>query len=117
MTSYKRLSALFSSWKRKLKVDLSELKDEKESLSDFLRVTLTAEVTSDGDNVFVDSQKLSSEKLERLVNKFVYRQHLNNRYWVTLEGSVIKINKFKDEKKKEKRKKEGIPPSMIKHGW
>jgi len=111
------LSALFSSRKRKLRVDLGELKDEKGSLSDFLRVTLKAEVTSDGDNVLIDSEKLSSEKLEKLVNKFVYRQHLSNRFWVTLEGSVVKINKFKDEKKKEKRKKEGIPPSMIKHGW
>lgn len=98
-------------------MDLGELKDERESLSDFLRVTLKVEVTSDGNNVFVDSEKLSSEKLERLVNKFVYRRHLNNRYWVALEGSVIKINKFKGEKKSEKQKKEGTLPSTIKHGW
>jgi hypothetical protein len=103
--------------KRRLKVDLGELKDERESLSDFLRVTLKVEVTSDGNNVLVDSEKLSSEKLKILVNKFVYRRHLNNRYWIALEGSVIKINKFKDEKKSKKQKKEGIPPSTIKHGW
>jgi hypothetical protein len=104
-------------WKRKLKVDLGELKDERESLSDFLRITLKVEVTSDGNNVFVDSEKLSSEKLKRLVNKFVYRRHLNNKYWIALEGSVIKINKFKGEKKSEKQKKEVTPPSTIKHGW
>jgi hypothetical protein len=33
-----------------------------------------------------------------------------------LEGSVVKINKFKGVKKHEKRKEEATPPSMIKHG-
>jgi len=114
---YGRLSALFSLWKRKLKVDLRELKDERESLSDFLRVTLKVEVSSDGNNVYVDFEKLSSEKLKRLVNKFVYRRHLNNKYWVALERSVIRIKQFEGEKKSKKQKKGATPPSTIKHGW
>jgi len=40
-----------------------------------------------------------------------------NKYWVALEGGVVKINKFKGVAKQEKRKKEATPPSTIKHGW
>jgi hypothetical protein len=108
---------LFSWWKRKLKVDLGELEDERESLSSFLRTTLKVEVTSDDNNVLVDSEKLSPQELNRLVNKFIYHRNLNNKYWVALEGGVVKINKFKGVKKSEKRKKEATPPSTIKHGW
>jgi hypothetical protein len=64
-----------------------------------------------------NSEKLSSEELKRLVNKFVYRRNLNNKYWVALEDGVVKINKFKVAKKPEKRKKETTPPSTIRHGW
>jgi hypothetical protein len=98
-------------------VDLSELEDERESLSSFLRMKLKVEVTSDDNNVWVDSEKLSPEELKKLVNKFIYHQHLNNRYWAALEGSVVKIKKFKGVEKHEKRKREATPPSAIRHGW
>jgi hypothetical protein len=111
------LSGLFLRRKRKLRVDLGELEDEKESLSSFLRAKLGVDVTSSGNKVLVDSENLSSEELKRLVNKFVYHRNLMNRYWVALEGGVVKINKFKHSEKKEKREKKGTPPSTIKHGW
>lgn len=108
---------MFLRRKRKLKVDLGELEDEKENLSSFLRSKLKVDVTSSGNKVLVDSENLSPQELKRLVNKFVYRQNLMNKYWVALESDVVKINKFKRAEKKEKRKREGIPPSTIKHGW
>jgi hypothetical protein len=108
---------LFFWWKRKLKVDLGELEDERESLSRFLRTTLKVEVASDDNGISIDSEKLSPEELTRLVNRFIYHQNLNNKYWVTLEGSVVKINKFKGAEKHKKRKKKATPPSTIKHGW
>jgi hypothetical protein len=111
------LSGLFLRRKRKLRVDLGELEDERESLSSFLRAKLGVDVTSSGNKVLVDSENLSSEELKRLVNKFVYHRNLMNRYWVALEGGVVKINKFKHSEKKEKREKKGTPPSTIKHGW
>jgi len=98
-------------------VDLGELEDEKEPLSSFLHSKLKVDVTSKGNNVLVDSENLSSKELERWVNKFVYRRNLMNKYWVALESDVIKINKFKRSEKQKKRKKEGTPPSTIKHGW
>jgi len=108
---------LFSWWKKKLKVDLGELEDEREALSSFLRTKLEVETTSDGNNVLVDSQKLTLQELKRLVSKFIYHRHLNNEYWVALEGGAVRINKFKGAKKSEKRKKKVTPPSTIKHGW
>jgi hypothetical protein len=107
---------LFLRGKRKLKVDLGELKDECEALSSFLSSKLKADVTSSGNKIFVDTNSSSSSELKRLVTKFVYRRHLNHKYWVALEGDIVKVNKFKRFEKKEKEKK-GIIPSTIKHGW
>jgi len=108
---------LFLRRKKKLKVDLGELKDERESLSSFLRSKLKVDVTSSGNKVLVDSENLSPQELKRMVNKFVYHRNLMNKYWVALESNVVKINKFKHAEKKEKRKRKGTPPSTIKHGW
>ena len=108
---------MFLRRKKKLKVDLGELKDERESLSSFLRSKLKVDVTSSGNKVLVDSENLSPQELKRMVNKFVYHRNLMNKYWVALESNVVKINKFKHAEKKEKRKRKGTPPSTIKHGW
>jgi hypothetical protein len=94
-------------------VDLGELKDEKESLSDFLSSKLKIDVTSSGNKLFVDSEKLSAKELERLVNKFVYHQNLMDKYWVGLERGVVKIEKFEHLKKKEKR---GMEHARVKKG-
>jgi hypothetical protein len=56
------------------------------------------------------------QELRGLVNRFIYQRHLNNAYWVAVEGDAVKIHRFK-EKKSKKRKKPAAPPSMIKHGW
>ena len=93
---------MFLRRKKKLKVDLGELEDERESLSSFLRSKLKVDVTSSGSKMFVDSQNLSSKELKRFVNKFVYRRNLMNKYWVALEGNVVKIKKFKNSEKHEK---------------
>jgi len=108
---------LFFRRKKKLEVDFGELQDERESLSSFLHSKLKVDVISSGNKVLVDSENLSPKELKRLVNRFVYHRSLNNLYWVALEGDVVKINKFKGVKKHEKRRKEGTPPSVIKHGW
>ncbi|MFQ6081345.1 MAG: hypothetical protein ACE5OW_06730 [Candidatus Bathyarchaeia archaeon] len=111
------MSELFLRRKRRLKVDLGELEDERERLSSFLRSKLKADVVSKGNKVLVDSENLSSKELKRLVNKFVYRRNLMNKYWVALEGDTVRIEKFKRSEKHEKRKKKGTPPSTIRHGW
>ena len=101
---------------KKLKVDCVELEGEREHLSGFLRKSLNVEVVFDDHNLLVDSEKLSAQELKVLVSKFIYHQHLNNRYWAALEGGGVRIHKF-EEKKSEKRKKPATTPSTIKHGW
>ena len=103
-------------FRKKLKVDLGEMENEGESLSTFLDATLNVKVTSDNHNLLIDSEKLLAEDLKRQVNKFIYRRHLNQKYWVALERGGIKIHVFK-RKKTQKKKKRGVPPSTIKHGW
>jgi len=98
-------------------VDLGRLEDEREFLSSFLSSKLKVNVTSSGNTVFVDSENLSPQELKRMVTKFIYHQNLMNEYWVALEGSVVKINKFKRAENKAKRKRKRTPPSTIKHGW
>jgi hypothetical protein len=111
------LRALLFRRKNKLKVDLGELRNEGNNLSIFLHSNLKVDVTTKGNELLVNSDELSSHALKRTVRKFVYHQNLNNTYWVTLKGGVVKINKFEVAKKHRKRKKEGTPPSIIKHGW
>lgn len=100
---------------KKLKVDCGELEEGKDALSNFLRKGLNGDVVSDDHTLLVASEA-SVQQLKGLVNKFIYHQHLNNRYWVALEGSSVKIHKFK-EKKSEKRKKPSPAPATIQHGW
>jgi hypothetical protein len=107
---------LFSWRKKKLRVYVGELEDERESLLGFLRRTLKVEVASHDNDVLVDSEGLSPEELRRSVSKFIYHQRLNNRYWVALEGDVVRIGRFREAKRSEKRKKV-VPPSTIRHGW
>ncbi len=108
---------MFLRRKGKLKVDLGELKDERESLSNFLRLKLKVDVTTSGNKVLVDSENLSSKELERLVDRFVYHRNLMNKYWVALESGVVKINKVKRSKKNEKRKKKGTRARVARGGW
>lgn len=100
-----------------MEVDLSEIEDERESLSSFLSSKLKVNITSRGNRILVNSGIVSPEKLKRIVNKFVYHRNLMNKYWISLKGDVVRINKLKEVEKHEKRKKKGTPPSIIKHGW
>lgn len=108
---------MFFRRKKSLEVDLGGLRERGESLSSFLKTTLSVDADLSGNKLSVESEKLSPEELKRSVNKFVYRENLNNTYWVSLENGVVKINKFKGAKKQEERKKRVTPPSTIKHGW
>ena len=107
---------LFGKPKDKLQVDLGDLQGEKEHLVGFLYSSLKVDATSKQNRLSVDSEKLSPKELLRVVNRFVYRRNLNGTHWVSLEGSVVKINKFKNAKKPEKSRKNPTPPKFA-HGF
>jgi hypothetical protein len=91
-----------------LQVDLSDLQNEQENLTSFLQLHLKVPVSQVKDKVTVNSEKVSVQELEHVVNKFVYHRDLNNTHWVSVEGSTVKINRFKVTDKKKKQEKE--PP-------
>ncbi len=92
----------------KLQVDLGDLQNEKENLTSFLQLHLKVSVSQVEDKLTVDSEMVSLQELQHIVNKFVYHRDLNNTHWVSVEGSTVKINRFKVIEKKEKHEKE--PP-------
>jgi hypothetical protein len=92
------------------------MKDEKERLYDFLTSKLGDRVSKKSGEITVNIQAISAAKLKQLVNKFVYRRNLMNRYWVELRKDAIRINTFK-RRKESKETQKGTPPSIIKHGF
>jgi hypothetical protein len=103
--------------KNRLQVDMGDLKEEKEHLTSFLHTNLKSEVTSIQNKLIIDSEELTSQELQRIVTKFVYKRNLNATHYVSLDGSTIRINEFKSgNKKPEKRSKNPTPPHMA-HGF
>jgi hypothetical protein len=102
--------------KNQLEFDLGNLQTEKEQLASFLQLTLKAAVIPAQNRLIVDAEKLSAQELQRVVTKFVYRRNLNGTHYVSLQGSVVKINEFKSSKKTEKRNKNPTPPKFA-HGF
>jgi hypothetical protein len=93
----------------KLKVDLGDLDNEKELLTSFLQSNLQVSVASSQNKLTVNSENVSARELRRVVIKFIYHRNLNLTHWVSVEGTTVKINRFKDtSKKKEKHKKDSL---------
>ena len=103
----------------KLQVDLGDLQNEKEHLSSFLQLHLKVDVSQVGDKLAVDSEKVSLQDLQHVVNKFVYHRDLNVTHWVSVEGSTVKINRFKgtDKKKRNMRRNRRIKPLLKAGGF
>jgi len=103
---------LFGHKKRRqieLYVDLGDLQNEKEHLSSFLQSNLQVSVAPAQNKLIVNSENLYAQELRRVVIKFVYHRNLNVTHWVSIEGSTVKINRFKGAaKKKEKRKRDSL---------
>ncbi len=99
-------------------MDLGDLDKERERLNIFLNTKLKIEFTPSQNKLVSDSDGISPQDLERVVNKFIYQRKLNGSHWVSSEKNTVKINTFKNkEKKHEKQKKSATTPSTIAHGW
>jgi hypothetical protein len=100
-----------------LQVGLGDLQNQKEHLTTFLQTHLKIVVSQDEDKLTVPSEKVSVQELQHVVTKFVYHQNLNSTHWVSVDGSTVKINRFKGaDKKKEKSKKES-PHQTAPQSW
>jgi hypothetical protein len=85
-----------------LRVDLGDLKNEKEQLTSFLQSHFQVSVTPNGNKVKVKSEKLSAEELRRVVTKFVYHRNFNK----TLTGSPSEEQQLKSIGSREQPKKQ-----------
>jgi hypothetical protein len=104
--------------KTKLHVDLGDLQNEKEHLISFLQSHLKGAVSEAGDKVAVEAETVPMHELLHAVNKFVYHRDLNATHWVSVEGSTVKINRFKGaDKKKEAHKKKEPPHQSVTQSW
>ena len=110
------LNTFFFKNKNKLRIDLGDLGKQTENLSIFLSSNLKSEVTANRTKLTVHQEGLTPQELQKAVTKFVYNQNLNSTHWVSIDGNVVKINRFKHTKKT-KENKNPVSPSIITHGW
>ncbi len=105
-------------FKRKnvVKVYMPDLESEKEKLADFLgsQFKLASKITSEGLELNIDD--VPTYSLIIMVTKFIRHKNLSNKYGASAENNVVKINRFKHEKKA-KENKHPVTPSIIKHGF
>ena len=95
---------------------MGDLDKEKENLTRFLLAHLKVSVSQGTDKLTVESENLSLQDLEHVVNKFVYHRDLNGTHWVSAEKSTVKINRFKERKKKDHQEKE-LPHQTAVQSW
>lgn len=101
--------------KNRLQVDVGDLQNEKEHLSNFLQSNLNVSVAPVENKLIVNSEKLSVLELQRVVAKYVYRHNFSRTHWVSVQDKTVKINRFKGAKK-EKHKK-STPHQNITQSW
>jgi hypothetical protein len=99
-----------------LQVDLGDLQNEKEHLSNFLRSNQVS-IASVENNLTVNSEKLSAQELQRLVTRFIYHRDFNTTHWVSIEGATVKINRFETTVKKTEKHKKGRPHQNVVQSW
>lgn len=93
-------------------IDLSQIKNEKGSLSDFLKSKIQVIITVKGDSLVLDTgeDKLPIKSVKMLLKKFLHQKGLEETYRVIEEKEVARIVKQKHREKQNIRKK-GTPPS------
>jgi phosphate starvation-inducible protein PhoH len=96
---------------------LGDLQNEKEQLTSFLQSHLQVSITPQGNKLRVNSENLSAKELRRVVTKFVYHRNFNNTHWVSIEGTTIKINRFKGTTKKTEKHKKSAPHQTEIQSW
>ena len=95
---------------------MGDLDTEKENLAKFLQSQFKLESSLTSEGLELKTDNVETYSVVNMVTKFIHHKNINNKYWVSADNNVVKINKFKHEKK-EKENKHPVMPSTIKHGW
>ncbi len=102
--------------KNKLQVDLGDLSEHSTQLAEFLQSNLKVDVTPSFGKLAVDSNKVTAEELQHLVTKFIYKRNMNSTHYASLDDGTVKIRRFKEEKKPQKKSKHPTSPAKFAHG-
>ncbi len=103
--------------KSKLQVDLGDLGEHSTQLAEFLQSNLKVDVTLSFGKLVVDSDEATGQELQRLVTKFIYKRNLNSTHYASLDDGTVKIRRFKEEKKPQKKSKHPTSPAKFAHGF
>jgi len=98
-----------------VRISMADLSEEKENLAKFLSTHFKLESSQSLEGLDLNNDDVSSHALAKMVNKFISSKGFNLTHWVSVSNNVVKINRF--NKKKEKKNKHPVTPSLIKHGW
>jgi hypothetical protein len=92
-------------------VDLSQIRNEKNEISDFLESRIKVTITRRGDFLVLDlgEEKLPPKKVIMLLKKFLHQKSLEETYRVIVEKEAAKIVKQKHEKRQNTEKKVSSP--------
>jgi hypothetical protein len=111
------VSTLLFGHKNRLQLELGDLQDQKEPLTNFLNSNLAASVTSSGNKIILDSEKLSVLELQQVVKKYVHRYNLSRTHWVSVKDKTVQINRFKVSNKKKEKHKKYKPHQSLTQSW
>jgi hypothetical protein len=102
---------------KKLQVDLGDLQEQKEHLKSNLETHLKVTVYLDKARLAVDESKVSMTDLHHAVKKYIYGKGFNTTHYITLEGSTLKINRFKGHDKDKHKKDKEKPSQSLTQSW
>ncbi|MCW4018561.1 MAG: hypothetical protein NWF00_07800 [Candidatus Bathyarchaeota archaeon] len=108
---------LFGHKSNKLQVDLGDLEDQQEKLSQFLESHLKVTVKSERNKLGIEPETTDPKELQRVVTKFIYHRNLNGTHWASTDGNVIKIRRFKGTAKKPKKKEKNATHETLPQSW
>ncbi len=103
--------------KNRLQVDLGDLVEQQQQLAEFLRSCLKVDVESSFGKLVVDSNNVPVQELQRFVTKFIYKRNQNSTHFASQDGGTVKIRRFKEDKKPEKKSKHPTAPAKFAHGF
>jgi hypothetical protein len=95
---------------------MGDLENEKEHLINYLQIHLKVAASQSRGKLVVESETLTMPDLHHAVKKFVYSRGHGATHYVSIEGSTVKINRFKSNEKKSKHVKEA-PSQSITQTW
>lgn len=98
-------------------IDLSQIKNEKDNLSEFLKSRIQVTITVSEDSLILETgeEEPPVKSMKTLLKKFLRHRGLEDRYSVIEKKETYKVvekNVEQKQQKKQNAEKEGTPPSV-----